>query len=130
MMDIPLKGPSVNWYLAVLKNYVGFSGRARRKEYWMFVLFNLIIMTILYLPFVITQEPALVALYGVYALAVFLPSLAVTVRRLHDIGKSGWWYLINFVPLVGPIILIVLTATAGETGPNQYGPDPKALQAV
>ncbi|WP_205323556.1 DUF805 domain-containing protein [Glycomyces sp. YM15] len=116
----------MNWYINVIKNYVGFSGRARRTEYWMFVLFNAIIMFALYLPFLITREPALTALYAVYALAVFLPALAVTVRRLHDIDKSGWWYLISFVPLAGPIILIVLTATAGKPGPNQYGPDPKA----
>ena len=120
----------MNWYLAVLKNYVGFSGRARRQEYWMFVLFNFIIMAILYLPFIVTQEPALASLYGIYALAVFLPSLAVSVRRLHDTGKSGWWYLITFVPLAGPIILLVLMATAGRPGPNEYGSDPKALQAV
>jgi len=116
----------MNWYVNVLKNYVGFSGRARRTEYWMFVLFNAIIAFVLYLPFLFTQEIAFASLYSIYALAVFLPSLAVTVRRLHDTGKSGWWYLISLVPLVGAIMLIIFTATAGAQGPNQYGADPKA----
>jgi uncharacterized membrane protein YhaH (DUF805 family) len=116
----------MNWYLAVLKNYAGFSGRARRTEYWMFALIN----TIIYLALMVldyylkTSIPALV-----YALAVLLPSLAVGVRRLHDIGKSGAWLLIALIPLIGPIVLLVFTVQAGTEGPNEYGPDPKQAPA-
>ncbi|MEU6857496.1 DUF805 domain-containing protein [Glycomyces sp. NPDC046736] len=115
----------MNWYLAVLKNYVGFSGRARRKEYWMFVLFHFIALMVLYIPFAVTQEPVFMTLYFVYALAVILPALAVSVRRLHDTGRSGWMYLINFIPLAGPIILIVLLAQEGHYGSNAHGEDPR-----
>lgn len=120
----------MNWYLAVLKNYVGFSGRARRTEYWMFALFHIIVAFVLYLPFIATQEPALASLYFIYVLATLLPALAVTVRRLHDTGRSGWWYLISLVPLVGGIILLVFLVSAGATGSNSYGEDPKAVQAA
>ncbi|MNI51710.1 Inner membrane protein YhaI [compost metagenome] len=127
----------MKWYLKVLKNYVGFSGRARRKEYWMFNLFNSLIMLILYIPLfasvasmIVNGEPsgsgsAFSFVFFLYALALFLPSLAVTVRRLHDIGKSGWWYLISLVPFAGPIILLVFLCTDSEAAANQYGPNPK-----
>ncbi|WP_030712736.1 DUF805 domain-containing protein [Streptomyces sp. NRRL F-2580] len=115
----------MNYYVDVLKKYTVFSGRARRQEYWMFFLFNvaaLIVVSIL--DAVIGTSPWL---YALYALGTFLPNLAVTVRRLHDTDKSGWWVLISFVPLVGFIWLIVLLATAGNDQPNQYGPNPKAV---
>ncbi len=118
----------MNWYLAVLKNYAGFSGRARRKEYWMFVLFNFIAALVLsVLGMVIdTQIP-----YIVYLLAVLVPTLAVVFRRLHDTGRSGWWILISLVPLVGGIILLVFMASEGARETNAYGPDPKAMpQAI
>jgi uncharacterized membrane protein YhaH (DUF805 family) len=118
----------VNWYLAVLKNYAGFTGRARRTEYWMFVLFNLIITIVLdVIGTVIKLGNILGALYG---LAVLIPSLAVGVRRLHDTGRSGWWLLIALIPLVGAIILIVFLATEGEPGENAYGPNPKLASPV
>ncbi|RPK94342.1 MULTISPECIES: DUF805 domain-containing protein [Streptomyces] len=118
----------MNWYLDVLKNYAGFSGRARRKEYWMFVLFNFIIALVLSaLGMAIdTQIP-----YFLYLAAVIVPSLAVMVRRLHDTGRSGWWFFISFVPLVGGIILLVFLASEGKPETNQYGVNPKlAPQAV
>lgn len=114
----------MSWYLSVLKNYVGFSGRARRKEFWMFYLFNAIAIAILYMPFIVTQETSLVFIVPVYLLAVFLPTLAVIVRRLHDTGKSGWWYLITFIPF-GGIVLLVFMCMDSQSGPNQYGPNPK-----
>ncbi|WP_404954173.1 DUF805 domain-containing protein [Streptomyces sp. 147326] len=117
----------MNYYVDVLKKYTVFSGRARRQEYWMFFLFNvaaLIVVSIL--DAVIGTSPWL---YALYALGTFLPNLAVTVRRLHDTDKSGWWVLISFVPLVGFIWLIVLLATGGNDQPNQYGVNPKAVQA-
>ncbi|MFJ9636869.1 DUF805 domain-containing protein [Streptomyces sp. NPDC101178] len=118
----------MNWYLAVLKNYAGFSGRARRKEYWMFTLVHLIVAAVLYgLGLAIdTMLP-----YFIYALATIVPSLAVLVRRLHDTGRSGWWFLIAAVPLVGGIILLVFLASEGKPEQNQHGANPKlAPQAV
>jgi len=117
----------VSWYLAVLKNYAGFSGRARRKEYWMFALINLIIAIVLELigAAIKTQIP-----YYLYALAVLIPSLAVGVRRLHDTGKSGWWLLIGLIPIIGAIVLIVFFATEGQPGSNQHGPNPKLVPAT
>ncbi|WP_460350188.1 DUF805 domain-containing protein [Actinoallomurus acanthiterrae] len=109
--------------LAVLRNYAGFDGRARRTEYWMFVLFNVIITVVLDL---IGMAVRLVGILGfVYGLAVLIPSLAVGVRRLHDTGRSGWWLLIGLIPIIGTIILIVFMATPGDRGDNAYGPDPK-----
>ena len=122
----------MNWYLKVLKQYVDFSGRARRKEYWMFTLFNVVILIPLYLIVVAGAalgSNGLVAigaiLYIGYAFAIIIPSLAVCVRRLHDIGKSGWYYLIGFIPLVGAIILIVWFCTDSQTGENEWGSNPK-----
>jgi uncharacterized membrane protein YhaH (DUF805 family) len=116
----------MNWYLAVLKNYVGFSGRARRTEFWMFILFNLIIEIVLNIigRALDTTLPA-----TIYGLAVLLPALAVWVRRLHDTGRSGWWLLIGLIPLIGAIVLLVFAASPGNVGPNNYGPDPKQEQA-
>jgi uncharacterized membrane protein YhaH (DUF805 family) len=114
----------MEWYLKVLKNYVGFSGRARRKEYWMFYLFNAIAMIILAIIDNIIGTYSL--LYGLYSLAVLLPSLAVAFRRLHDIGRSGAWILIGLIPLIGAIILLVFACTDSQPDDNQYGPNPKA----
>jgi uncharacterized membrane protein YhaH (DUF805 family) len=116
----------MNWYTAVLKKYAVFNGRARRKEYWMFVLFNVIIALVLFILELITNSLAITVLYYIYGLAVLVPSLAVTVRRLHDTNRTGWWIFIGLVPFVGEIILLVFVATDGNSGDNQYGPDPKA----
>ena len=120
----------MEWYLKVLKNYVGFSGRARRKEYWMFVLFNVIFaVAAMILDNVLglaSKELGYGPIYGIYALAMILPSLAVAARRLHDIGKSGWWQLIALIPIIGVIVLIVWYVREGDHGDNAYGPDPKA----
>jgi uncharacterized membrane protein YhaH (DUF805 family) len=117
----------MNWYLAVLKNYVGFSGRARRTEYWMFVLFNFIIGVVLEILAAVAHPLAF--LYYLYALAVLLPSLAVGFRRLHDTNRTAWWLLIGIIPIIGWIWLLVLFCQPGTQGPNQYGPDPKAVDA-
>ncbi|WP_419875402.1 DUF805 domain-containing protein [Candidatus Pristimantibacillus sp. PTI5] len=113
----------MQWYLKALKNYVGFTGRARRMEYWNFILFNIIIS--IALAIVETLVGLTGVLTGLYSLAMLLPSLAVGVRRLHDIGKSGLWLLIGFIPLVGAIVLLVFAFMEGEEGNNQYGPNPK-----
>jgi uncharacterized membrane protein YhaH (DUF805 family) len=127
----------MKYYLDVIKNYVKFDGRARRKEYWMFVLFNVIfsfvasiIDSVAGLTYTSSGNSYGYASVGIisslYSLAVLLPTIGVGIRRLHDIGKSGWWLLISLVPLAGPIWLLVLLATNGVVGENQYGPDPKA----
>jgi uncharacterized membrane protein YhaH (DUF805 family) len=113
----------MEWYIKVIQNYVGFSGRARRKEYWMFVVFNVIISVILsLLQSLIHIQPFLTSLYS---LAVLLPSLAVSIRRLHDTGRTGWWVLIALIPIIGSIILIVFMCLDSQEGDNQYGPNPK-----
>lgn len=119
----------MKWYLKVLKQYADFSGRARRTEYWMFVLFNLIFAIVaIILDNVIGTAIEGVGyglLYFIYALAVLIPALAVAVRRLHDIGKSGWMILIGLIPFIGGIWLLVLFVTEGNEGENEYGKDPK-----
>ncbi|WP_149095485.1 DUF805 domain-containing protein [Paenibacillus terrae] len=113
----------MQWYLKVLQNYVGFQGRARRTEYWMFALFNAIAA------FIIGLIDGLVGLTPIltylYSLAVLLPSLAVIARRLHDTGRTGWWILINLIPLVGTIILIVFLCQDSQPAENKYGKNPK-----
>ena len=123
----------MNWYLKVLKQYADFSGRARRKEYWMFVLFNFIFLivaaildNILGLTFKIAgQSVGYGWLYLAYCLAILIPGLAVAVRRLHDRGKSGWYYFIAFIPLIGFIILLVWFCLESQAGENKWGPNPK-----
>ena len=113
----------MNYWLGCFTKYATFSGRARRKEYWMFILFNMLVA------FGVNIVDAVLGMEGVlaagYSLAVLIPAWAVFTRRMHDIGKSGWWYLINFIPLVGQIIFIVL-ACKDSTEDNQWGPNPKA----
>jgi uncharacterized membrane protein YhaH (DUF805 family) len=119
----------VSWYLEALKKYAVFSGRARRMEYWYFVLFNLIVAFVLALIDTLlgttTGVSSFGLLSGLYGLAVLIPTLALWVRRLHDIDRTGWWLLINLVPLIGTIVLLVFALTPGTPGSNQYGPDPK-----
>ncbi|MEU3183944.1 DUF805 domain-containing protein [Streptomyces sp. NPDC006923] len=113
----------MHWYVDVLKNYAGFSGRARRQEFWMFYLLNLIVAIVVAILDAVLGLNTILSL--LYTLAVLLPSLAVTVRRLHDTGKSGWWVFISLIPLVGSIILLVFLASAGEPNANAYGENPK-----
>jgi uncharacterized membrane protein YhaH (DUF805 family) len=124
----------MNCYLEVLKKYAVFSGRARRKEYWMFFLFNLIITLVLALIDSLTgtfsSQAGLGLLSGLYSLAVLIPSIAVTVRRLHDTGRSGWWILLGLIPVIGGIILLIFMVLDSEPGENQYGPNPKATTAT
>ena len=114
----------MEWYVGVLKKYADFSGRARRKEYWMFFLINIIIGIVLGFLATILKTSIL---SNIYSIAVLIPGIAVCIRRLHDIGKSGWWWFIALIPLVGPIWLLVLVCTEGDSSNNQYGSNPKAV---
>lgn len=127
----------MNWYLAVWKKYAVFAGRARRKEYWHFWLFNILITLVLA---IITTVMGFVSrgtslgligscLLCLYGLAVLIPGLAVSVRRLHDTGKSGWWLLIGLVPFVGGIVLLVFMVLDSQRDANQYGLNPKMAGA-
>lgn len=124
----------MHWYLDVLKKYADFSGRARRMEYWMFNLINSIIMIVLLiLVFALSDRNQLstiscifLIIMGLYCLGIIIPSLAVTVRRLHDSDRSGFWIFINFVPYVGGLALIVLMCLNGTAGSNRFGEDPLA----
>ena len=133
----------MNWYVKALKQYVDFSGRARRREYWMFVLVNVVIVIVLSVIDTLLgtggfratagggsfyAANSLGLLSGLYTLAVLLPSIAVTVRRLHDTDRSGWWILLGFIPIIGGNILLVFYVLEGTRGPNRFGPDPKAIE--
>lgn len=117
----------MNYYTGVWKKYVTFSGRARRKEYWMFMLIHIIVCAILS---VIDKAIGAQVLLTIYGLAVLLPSLAVLSRRLHDSGRSAWWILICLVPFIGQIVLIIFAVLDSQPGQNKFGPNPKESPAV
>lgn len=115
-----------SWYLEALQKYVEFEGRARRTEFWTFVLVNFCISIIL------SVLDATIGMgFGfigtLFSLAILLPSIAVAVRRLHDIGKEGWWILIGLIPIIGWIILLYFYIQDSEAGANAYGPNPKGI---
>ncbi|MCK5861558.1 MAG: DUF805 domain-containing protein [Candidatus Hydrogenedentes bacterium] len=112
------------WYYIVLKKYVVFKGRARRKEYWYFWLVNIILF--LFSGLISGEDGGLMACYFI---AVFLPSVAVSFRRLHDIGRSGWWFFILFIPWVGVVFYFIFMVLNSQQKTNVYGENPKALIA-
>ena len=130
----------MSWYLNAFKNYATFSGRARRKEFWMFHLFNVIftgiLLFVLYVMlYIFSQNSNAIDIQNIvilipkiiyiYLIIIILPSISITVRRLNDQNKSWVWFLISFIPLIGGIWMLVLMCTAGTAGSNQYGDDPK-----
>lgn len=119
----------MSWFLKALGQYATFSGRARRKEYWYFVLFQILIAIVLSFVDVfmgLMSEHGWGLLSSIFWLALLLPSIAVGVRRLHDTGRSGWWLLLVFIPLVGALVVLFFTVQDSEPETNQYGPNPKA----
>lgn len=137
----------MNDYLnAIRNNYANFTGRARRREYWMFTLVNTIISFLLYLLVAVFAIPSLLAsqdsgnitptplillgIYMIYILAILVPGLAISVRRLHDAGYSGWMFLVTFVPIIGSIGLLVLMVQDSKPGDNKWGPNPEGLSEV
>jgi uncharacterized membrane protein YhaH (DUF805 family) len=113
----------MDWYLTVFKKYAEFSGRARRKEYWMFALLNGIAMIVLAVLGMIGKP--FYVLYLLYCLGTLIPSISVSFRRIHDTGRSAWWLLIGLIPLIGAIVLLVFFCQDSQPGDNQYGPNPK-----
>src|SRR6186713_2319286 len=121
----------MDWFLGALKKYAVFEGRARRREYWFFVLFVVIISIVLAIVDRITGTYSSAygtgVLGGLFSLAILIPSLAVGARRLHDTGRSGWWLLIGLIPFIGAIVLIVFFLLDSQPGTNAYGPNPKGV---
>ena len=122
----------MEWMTMPLRRYAEFSGRSRRKEYWMFTLLLIIVnvvVGILELSLGLAGTMGYGPLSLVVLLAVIVPSIAVSVRRLHDTGRSGWWLLLVFLPIIGGLVLLVFFVLEGDKGPNEYGPDPKGSGA-
>jgi uncharacterized membrane protein YhaH (DUF805 family) len=129
---------TMNWMLMPLRRYADFSGRSRRKEYWMFVLLNVLLSLAALAALAVSyyadmSESAMTTLlmplfvvYFLLSLAFVIPGLAVTVRRLHDTDRSGWTILFGLIPIVGPFLLLVYYISEGTSGPNRFGEDPKA----
>ncbi|OCG72524.1 DUF805 domain-containing protein [Gilliamella sp. Occ4-3] len=116
----------MNWFIdCITKNYANFNGRARRTEYWMFILFATILTFIAIIIDKMIGSPLVVTI--ILTLALILPNLAVTVRRLHDTSKSGWWVLLQLIPYIGGIIIFVFCVLDSTPGSNQYGENPKGL---
>lgn len=114
----------VDWFKKGLRNYTNFSGRARRKEYWYFLLMQIILIIIAMVLDTMIFDSDVGLFYLVVALGLFLPGVAVTIRRLHDTNHSGWWFLISLVPLIG-IVLIVFLVRETKFETNQWGPPAK-----
>ena len=123
----------MEYFLEALQKYMVFLGRSRRKEYWFFVLFNFLISLVLTIVdgMIGTYNPmtGMGFLSGLFGLAMFIPGLSVSVRRLHDTDRSGWWLLIAFLPILGWLILLVFMILDGTPGPNRFGESPKAVAA-
>lgn len=121
----------MNWYREALRKYATFDGRARRKEYWYFALGNTLAISALALVdgLIGTWDPEkeVGLLSGLYALAVLIPGIAVTVRRLHDTNRPGWWFFIGFIPLIGWLVILVFACLDSQPGANRYGPNPKGV---
>ncbi len=122
------------WFLiCVMNKYSDFTGRARRKEFWMYTLasflFSLTFLSLSIIASTIAVSLGMLfaLLYVVISLALICPTLALSVRRLHDVGKSGWWLLTGLIPIVGALYLIYVFSQRGQPAPNPYGPDPKGV---
>lgn len=110
----------MNYYLTVLRQWKNFEGRSERREYWMFILVNFLInIALAILNQIISPESGFIS--GIYTLFVLIPGIAVTIRRLHDIGKSGWMQLVILIPFIGWIWFLILMVKEGDIGTNKYG---------
>ncbi|GAA0605473.1 DUF805 domain-containing protein [Kribbella sandramycini] len=116
----------MSWYLIALKKYAVFNGRSRRREYWTFTLFTFLLLIVMRMLDYALSTPGAGVFVPLYLLAIVLPALGVTVRRLHDTDRSGWWVLIQLVPL-GGFVILYFAVQEGTPGANQFGPNPKAV---
>jgi uncharacterized membrane protein YhaH (DUF805 family) len=117
----------MHWYLEALRKYADFSGRARRKEFWYFNLFHmLVVLGFMAVDIAVGFDGYLIM---IYALAVILPAVAVGVRRLHDTGRSAGWLLIAFIPIVGTVALVIFLVQNSQPHTNDYGPNPKLVES-
>ncbi|MDR3608381.1 MAG: DUF805 domain-containing protein [Oligoflexia bacterium] len=114
----------MNWYFGTWEKYAVFHGRARRKEYWYFQLFNFIACVVIGAAQALAHFPPVLSI--LFSLASILPGIAVSVRRLHDTNRSGWWMFFSLIPIIGPITLVVFFATDGQPEENRFGPSPKS----
>lgn len=129
----------MHWFLdPITKHYADFNGRASRQEYWMFALVSIPVMFVVFLISGVLGATLgssaglgviLILVIGL-GLGLFIPSIALAVRRLHDTGRSGWWLLLSFIPYIGSIILLVFYCLKSEDGNNSYGPNPYGVQAM
>ncbi len=123
----------MNWFKLALSKYAQFHGRSRRKEYWYFVLFVVIISIIATIIDMVlgtyNEEYGVGILSGLFSLFILVPGIAVAIRRLHDTGRSGWWYLLALLPVIGAIVLLIFFVQDSEQGTNKYGPNPKSMEA-
>ncbi|WP_105254244.1 DUF805 domain-containing protein [Pseudoalteromonas sp. T1lg75] len=119
----------MEYFMEALKRYADFSGRTRRKGYWMFILFYLIFAIVAVILDVVLGFESM-PLTNVYSLALFIPSLAIGARRLHDTGRSGWWQLLYFLPLIGFIVLIIFFVQDSQDGDNDHGANPKEINGL
>ena len=115
----------MDYFIGALKKYADFNGRARRKEYWMFVLMYIILTIVLVF---VESLLGLGIFSAIFALALIVPSISIAARRLHDTGRSGWWQLISFIPLIGAIVLLVFLVQDSHED-NEYGVNPKGVSA-
>ena len=119
----------MGWFIEALKKYAVFGGRSRRREYWFFTLFSLIITVVLSIIDRVTgtfdSSAGIGLLSGIFSLAILIPSIAVSVRRLHDIDRTGWWFLLWLVPVIGAIVLLIFAVQDGTPGGKRFGPNPK-----
>lgn len=120
----PIYTCGMNYYLDALQKYADFTGRASRKQYWMFVLINFIIVAVLWAICLVLHN---LFLYWIYWLALIIPGISVGVRRLHDTDHRGWWYFLGLIPLVGAIVLLVFFVTDSQPGQNRFGANPKGM---
>lgn len=118
---------AIEWYKVALQKYAVFDGRARRKEFWFFVLVNFLALIVL------EGVDSVLGTYFLgfaYSLAVLIPSFVVSIRRLHDTGRSGWWLLVGLIPIIGQIVLIIFYVQDSQVGANQYGENPKEINQI
>lgn len=121
----------MNWYFHCLTKFAEFKGRAQRKEYWYFVLISIVIFVALNIVDhsigTVVSKSGIGLFSGFYSVVVFIPNIAVSIRRLHDTNRTGWWILVNFIPLIGLLILLVFFVLDSTPGDNRFGPNPKSV---